>query len=88
MPARWGYEAVVQVENDVRDYVVPNPASPVNEDSDEDPNEFVPFFLKEDLKSDNQNRDYRMKLLLRAVFCLGLFVWFPSLTAYLRLRAS
>ena len=88
VPARWGYEAVVQVENDVRDYVVPNPALPVNEDSDEDPNEFVPFFLKEDLKSDNQNRDYRMKLLLRAVFCLGLFVWFPSLTAYLRLRAS
>jgi hypothetical protein len=88
VPARWGYEAAVQVENLSRDYELPMMGAKDTEDEGEDPREFGPFFLEEDLKDGNQKDSYRWGLLQRGAILLLLFVWFPALASFLRLKQS
>jgi hypothetical protein len=90
VPARWGYEAAVQVENFTREYEIPMPPVPaapgVPPVEEEPPRLFAPFFPEQDLKEANKDDDYRWMLFNRALICLGLFVWLPGLAAYLRLK--
>jgi len=81
VPARWGYESAIQVENLVRNYELPVPVI-----GEEEKTEFVPFYPEEDLKEENQTNRYRWFLLQRGTFLLGFFIWFPSILAFLRLR--
>ena len=86
VPARWGYEAAVQVENLSRDYHLPVPVPKDSTNDTDEPREFVPFFPDEDLEDGNQSDDYRWSLFRRGLVILFVFIWFPALFAFVRLK--